>query len=206
MITNNSDSYVEKVLGWNESPMWILGTDILLKRIIGCKSLLDVGCGVGSFVAKASRYYPRMNVIGSDVNPEMIAIARKNIGYDFRLQEAEVLPFSTGQFDCVTVFHVMQQVDDYIAMIREIHRVLKPNGMALFAISNLWYDALMFPYNLYSGYKGDRTIKHFWTPTQFKLLIEEACFSSVNIEMFGESKKFFSWLNIQPWTIYRVIK
>jgi SAM-dependent methyltransferase len=44
--------------------------------------------------------------------------------------EAGALPFRTGVFEAVGAFDVVEHVDDLVALMEEIHRVLKPGGVA----------------------------------------------------------------------------
>src|SRR5713226_4349311 len=81
---------------------------------------------------------PAGRVFGLDASREMIARARKKATgtgaeIDFRLGSAEALPFSEATFDVVlstTVFHCLPDRARHLC-IREMARVLKPNGRLL---------------------------------------------------------------------------
>lgn len=92
--------------------------------------LLDAGCGSGGM----TRYLQRFaQVSGIDLAPEATALAKQR-GLT-RLARASVgaIPFRDGAFDIVTSFDVLYHlnVNDDRAALGEIHRVLRPGGVAL---------------------------------------------------------------------------
>jgi ubiquinone/menaquinone biosynthesis C-methylase UbiE len=99
--------------------------------------VLDVACGTGIVsreVAKAVG--PDGEVVGLDVNPGMLAVARSHQpspGAKIRWQEgdARALLFQDGSFDLVLCQHGMQFVPDRAAAVREMRRVLTPSGRAV---------------------------------------------------------------------------
>jgi ubiquinone/menaquinone biosynthesis C-methylase UbiE len=101
--------------------------------------VLDIGCGTGTLaIAAKQRVGPTGRVFGLDASREMISRARKKAAraaakIDFRIAGAAALPFSEATFDAVlstTVFHCLAD-DPRQLCIREIVRVLKPNGRLL---------------------------------------------------------------------------
>lgn len=102
--------------------------------------ILDVGCGCGvdSLVA-ALLTGPSGSVTGVDMNPDMLARARRNAeesGIDnvsFREADAENLPFDDGSFDVVISNGVLNLVPDKDKAVAEIFRVLKPGGHLMMA-------------------------------------------------------------------------
>jgi SAM-dependent methyltransferase len=92
--------------------------------------ILDAGCGSGGM----TRYLGTLgNVSGIDLAPEALTLAKQR-GLP-RLARASVgaIPFRDASFDVVTSFDVLYHlnVDDDRAAISEIHRVLRPGGIAL---------------------------------------------------------------------------
>jgi SAM-dependent methyltransferase len=89
---------------------------------------LDVGCGegrVGRELASIGH-----EVVGVDSAPTLIEFAREAGGYrDLVCASAACLPWGADSFDLVVAFMSMQDMDDPVAAIDEIARVLEPGGV-----------------------------------------------------------------------------
>jgi ubiquinone/menaquinone biosynthesis C-methylase UbiE len=98
--------------------------------------VLDVGCGAGVPVCR--ELASRAAVIGVDLSPQMIALARQNVP-TARFIEADirVVEFPATSFDAVTafysIFHIAKQ--DHAEVFRRIYRWLKPGGVLLCTLS-----------------------------------------------------------------------
>jgi SAM-dependent methyltransferase len=91
--------------------------------------VLDVGCGGGSVAKAVKRERPDLEVVGCDVSRSALAVAEASPeGVDFRVAEAEKLPFADGQFDFVWIFDVLEHVEKPELVLREVARVLRPGG------------------------------------------------------------------------------
>ncbi len=98
--------------------------------------ILDVGCGTGANLELLSKYG---EAEGVDVSPAALAFCRARGLENVRQGEAEKLPYDDGSFDLVTALDVVEHLDDDVAGLREMRRVLKPGGRAL-----LFVPAFMF--------------------------------------------------------------
>lgn len=117
--------------------------------------VLEVGCGPGRLATRlASR---GLNVTGLDLDPAMIERARRSAdrgGFtpgaapSFVVGDAAALPFDDAQFDAVVSTLSAHHWSDPVAGIREISRVLKPEGTAF-----LW-DLRPGKVPLHSGLPG----------------------------------------------------
>ena len=93
--------------------------------------MLDVGCGTGEL---ASRLAQRgWHVIGLDLCEPMLHRARFKLnGYAgsvrLTVADSEHVPFADGAFDVVTCANSFHHYPHHEAVIRELHRVLKPGG------------------------------------------------------------------------------
>ena len=73
---------------------------------------LDVGTGTGAGAEAITERYPDAEVIGVDVSPAMLEVARKNIeGVSFREADAAKLPFGDGEFDLVAHSNMIPFLD-----------------------------------------------------------------------------------------------
>ena len=102
--------------------------------------MLDVGCGAGVDTIMAGIMVgPEGKASGIDTVPEMIARAEKNLcevplkNVFFRNGSAEALPFPDARFEVVISNGVFNLIPDKRKAIKEVLRVLKPNGRFMIA-------------------------------------------------------------------------
>lgn len=86
----------------------------------GFQTLLDVGCGNGMNIAAVRRDFPDATLVGADLSPEILALARQNVGPDPGI-EFEVLDLAgdplSRSFDVVLCNQVLEHIeDDRLAM------------------------------------------------------------------------------------------
>jgi SAM-dependent methyltransferase len=97
------------------------------------KKVLDVGCGPGVFTAHYSR--AGAQVIGIDFSEEMIRTAKDQFpGIDFRVADAEQLPFDDSTFDLVVAVHVVHHLARPRVVFASLCRVTKRGGHFAFTI------------------------------------------------------------------------
>jgi SAM-dependent methyltransferase len=101
-----------------------------LWSLVDGHDVLEVGIGTGSSMP----FYPHdARVTGIDLSDRMLTQARKRAereGIAARLLEmdAQDLRFPAASFDCAVSSCVFCSVPDPVRGLREVHRVLKPNG------------------------------------------------------------------------------
>lgn len=100
--------------------------------------VLDLATGTGDMAIALARALPKAAVTGADLSEGMLALARQKAAkaglaerIAFEAGEAESLPFGDAGFDAVTVAFGVRNFHDIAAGLREMHRVLRPGGMAL---------------------------------------------------------------------------
>ncbi|MCP3025854.1 demethylmenaquinone methyltransferase [Halobacillus sp. A5] len=98
-------------------------------------STLDVCCGTGDWtMSLAGETGPSGKVIGLDFSENMLSVAiRKKLEsrmkhVEFQHGNAMALPFEDNQFDYVTIGFGLRNVPDYLQVLKEMHRVVKPGG------------------------------------------------------------------------------
>jgi len=97
------------------------------------KRLLEIGCGMGTDLLQFARGGARCT--GIDLTPRSIEITRHHFrlyGADgnFMISDGEHLPFCTESFDVVYSNGVLHHTPNTAGAIREVHRVLRPGGVA----------------------------------------------------------------------------
>ena len=90
---------------------------------------LDLGCGPGAF----SPLFAAQGYVGVDINPRYIAYARRHFQGTFLEGDARAVDRADGSFDQILVFGLLHHLDDETvrAVLREMRRLLRPDGRAL---------------------------------------------------------------------------
>lgn len=112
------------------------------------KAVLDVGCNRGYGTKRVSLHAAK--VIGVDVSPTSVGEAQKRYpDLEFRIVDGSSLPFEDASFDMVTFFQVIEHVAAPGPFLREVIRVLRPDGLALLTTPNGTHrlDPGMQPWN-----------------------------------------------------------
>lgn len=99
------------------------------------RRVLDAGCGMAYGSAMLAEAGAK-EVVGVDREEPVIEAARGRVADSVRLEQADVnaLPFGDGEFGLVVCFEVIEHVEDPLAVLDELRRVLTPDG--LLAISS----------------------------------------------------------------------
>lgn len=100
------------------------------------QTVLDLACGSGDLVKLlAKRVASTGKIIASDINPSMLTRARQCLidsglvrNIEFIEANAEHLPFPDNHVDVITMAFGLRNVTDKAKALREMYRVLKPNG------------------------------------------------------------------------------
>jgi SAM-dependent methyltransferase len=98
--------------------------------------ILDVGCGTGANLELLSEFGAAEGV---DVSPQAIEFCRLRGLEHVSLGAAERLPNEDASFDLVTALDVVEHLDDDVGGLKEMRRVLRPDGRLL-----LFVPAFMF--------------------------------------------------------------
>jgi demethylmenaquinone methyltransferase / 2-methoxy-6-polyprenyl-1,4-benzoquinol methylase len=119
-----------RVLSFGQDPRW---RRFMVSRIpASAVRVLDVATGTGAVAIELARAAPGRRVVGIDQSPEMLAVAReRSRGLPIELVEgrAESLPFGDAEFDALTFTYLLRYVDDPLATMRELARVVRPGGV-----------------------------------------------------------------------------
>lgn len=106
---------------------------VAFARIRPDHRVLDIAAGTGDVTFLLGREAYRGEVVGSDINPDMLEVARTKqpaelTNVRFEVGDAGALPYPDASFDRVTCVYAGRGFPDFPAVVREAHRVLKPGG------------------------------------------------------------------------------
>jgi len=107
--------------------------------------VLDVGCGAGDIGVLAKAVLITCDVYGVDISGDAVAKARSRGIISFLCNvDEQPLPFQDSFFDLVICGEIIEHLFDPDHLLDEVHRVLKPNGAAVFTTPNLaaWYNRI----------------------------------------------------------------
>ena len=119
---------------------------------------LDIGCGVGDFlrVVKDSGW----EVAGIEPSVTAQSIAAKRLGFT-PLAPSEASTLADASFDVITMWHVLEHVDDLHGQVDSLVRLLKPGGRLVIALPNYQsYDATFYQAH-WAAWDVPRHLNHF---------------------------------------------
>lgn len=117
--------------GHNKTSLWCINNYV---KPAGNETVLDIGCGGGQNVAN---FLERTNglVCGIDYSPTCVTISKRKNSKAVALGRAQIeeadvakIPFDDATFDIVTAFETIYFWPDIAENIKEVLRVLKPEG------------------------------------------------------------------------------
>ncbi|MES2747735.1 MAG: class I SAM-dependent methyltransferase [Bacteroidota bacterium] len=189
MLITHPQPSLEKLPSYYESKDYISHTDgnrslfekmyqfvksIALKnklKLINSQSqkgiILDIGAGVGDFLSVAKN--DGWETVGIEPSEKAKAIAqKKGVSFVEKVSELE-----TNSFDAITMWHVLEHVPDLENQIKELKRLIKPNGTILIAVPNFnSYDANYYS-NFWAAFDVPIHLWHFSKTAIEKLFAKE---------------------------------
>jgi SAM-dependent methyltransferase len=108
--------------------------DFVLIRLTPGQRVLEVGTGLGAFTEEL---LPKCGTYtGVEFDPEACVEARRKTHgkADIIQADARKLPFDDGQFSFIVCLEVLEHLGDWQAGVRNIHRCLLPEGIAIITV------------------------------------------------------------------------
>ncbi len=98
------------------------------------RTYLDIGAGRGSLITKVKA---KLQVTASvcDYTDTLMELPGQKV--DIANLNNDPLPYPDASFDIVTATEVIEHLEDYRRVVREIHRVLKPGGICILSTPNI---------------------------------------------------------------------
>lgn len=119
------------------------------------KTILDIGAGTGDFLSVCKKN--GWETFGVEPSEKARLLAKnKNLVINKSLNK-----LSKKQFDIITLWHVLEHIPNLTEYIKEIKKLLKPNGILIIAVPNFKsYDAQYYK-EFWAAYDVPRHLWHF---------------------------------------------
>jgi ubiquinone/menaquinone biosynthesis C-methylase UbiE len=98
---------------------------------------LDIACGSGQILSAFNRICSKS--IGVDLSEHCLAICRQQDLSVIRANITENLPFKNETFDLVTLISTIEHVPYPNELLKEVNRILSPNGLIIIQIPNPYF-------------------------------------------------------------------
>ncbi len=107
-----------------------------LKLLPATGKVLDIGCFNGFFldIIKNKGY----QTYGIDASSDAVSLCNSNGHHTVEANLEEKIPFDDSFFDAITGLEIVEHLADTDTLMKEIKRVLKPNGILIFSTPNFF--------------------------------------------------------------------
>ncbi len=165
--TDSRKSFLDKIYHIIKKYTIYKKVKLITKLNNGTGTLLDIGAGTGDFLKTAKT--KGWKIKGTEPNVQARILAdKKNI-----LLDSMSCIYKENNFDVITMWHVLEHVYDLNDQIKELKRLLKPNGYLVIAVPNYKsFDAKYYK-SFWAAYDVPRHLWHFSKKGIEKLFLEE---------------------------------
>ena len=162
--------------------------------------MLDLACGPGILLAGLASSM-KLNV-GVDITPKMIQMAHAKclsanlLNTRFLESPAENLPFPSAAFDCVLTRLTLHHFLEPIRVLREVKRILKPDGILV--IADLISSEDLTETRIHNALEQLRDPSHIRMLPQSELLnvVNDAGFRVISTDHWLQGRQFSEWAAI----------
>lgn len=155
-------------------------------KIVKDNKLLDIGCGSGQFLYEMRQF--EMNTYGiepGDFDKE------GNKKYDLNIKKSNLLKtkYPKEYFDLITMNHVLEHLDNPNQTLMEIKRIIKKDGLFIFAVPNI--NSLAHKIFKKNWYQLDIP-RHLWnySDKNIKIILEKNGFNIQRIRYNSRPSQF----------------
>jgi ubiquinone/menaquinone biosynthesis C-methylase UbiE len=155
------------------------------------KTLLDVGCGNGTFLSKVLNKF-NVEVSGIDISPGMIDKSKELLDgrANLKVGDSEHLPWNDSSFDVVTCIASFHHYPAPELVLNEMKRVLKQEGILIIADPFTTNNLLRFFANLLIKFSKSGDVR-IYSQKEMIILLEKCGFKLIKWEIQGKKLKQF---------------
>lgn len=153
--------------------------------------VLDVGCGRGVLLQEFRRR--GWEVQGTELSEQAASYARNTFNIPVEIGSLETLQFPPNHFDAVTLWHVLEHVGNPRALLAEINRILKPDGVLLVAVPNFGSLEARVAKDKWFHLDVPRHVTHFSQAT-LESALNDGGFDVRHTSGFAPEYDFFSFI------------
>ncbi len=155
--------------------------------------LLDIGCGVGDFLVQMQKQ--KWEVMGVEPSDDAKNIAEARLGFR-PIGPSDYASLPDASFDVITLWHVLEHVDDLKTQTSEITRLLKPKGRLVIALPNFQsFDCQHFK-DKWAAWDVPRHLNHF-SPKTLQNLITSLGFTPIGTKKLIWDAYYISFMSEQ---------
>lgn len=151
---------------------------LIIKHTGAKGSILDIGAGIGAFLNQMKK----MNWQITGIEPDSGARLQAKRLFDLELLPASALYQLPDQgFDAITLWHVLEHVEQLHGYVKQLQNLLKPDGRIFVAVPNYRsLDAHLYG-NYWAAYDVPRHLYHF-SPRSMHVLMREHGLKIIDIK------------------------
>lgn len=184
----------------------IISKVINSKRII---SILDIGCGEGNFLSQLDSN--KFDKTGIEINKEGYAATQMK-GINVFNQDISKVNFAGKKFDVISLWHVLEHIDEPKSLFKNIRKNLNDGGILIFQVPNT--GSLGFRYGKQDWFHldsprhlmlyGIRSVKKLCELTGFEIMSIKNEFYDYPLDLFWSIRK--SWIRFIIYPLYPIFK
>lgn len=147
--------------------------------------ILDIGCSMGNFVACALE-----KIQGVDIDSDALKICKKR---NLKAEETDIstgITYPDNTFNGVFCSHVIEHLEDPLNLVKEIHRILKENGLLILITQDYTVTHDKDP----EGFWSDYTHRKPFTKSSLRRIAMDGGFNDVKVQHFHRPFKGMGFL------------
>ncbi len=153
--TDSKKSFFDKVYQFVKNFTLQKKVDLINSFGFENKTILDIGAGTGDFLKVCLQN--NWTVFGTEPNQQAREIAaKKGIVLQHDLQA-----YTSQKFDVITLWHVLEHVENLSEFISQLHNLLSENGKLIIAVPNYKSDDAKYYKEFWAAFDVPRHLWHF---------------------------------------------